>query len=71
MTEVRKRPVCVSWNARHSQYTQERICSDGDTDARLVSVVPGGGTGPTPEQQNHERQGRQTPPTGLRGSDSN
>lgn len=71
MTEVRQRPVCASRNSRQSQYTQERICSDADTDARLVSVVPGGGTGPTPEQQNQERPGRQTPSTGVRGSDSN
>lgn len=66
-TEVRKHPGCTSWNAPHSQHTQECICSDGDAKARLVFIVPGGVPGPTPEQQNREWQG-QARPTGLRGS---
>lgn len=48
MTEVRKRPVCTSWDAHHSQCTQERICWDGDAEAGSVLILAASGTGPYP-----------------------
>lgn len=52
MTKVRKCPACAAWNAHHTRRTQERVCSDGDAEARSVLILAASGVGPTPEQQN-------------------